>query len=223
MNIDKLASMYSRCEITTVALEDKTSKKNPVFYNIYSLVELCSKNQMMSARIGNDEYPCVKHPVNTKYNVIIQRDFLEDVQDGLEFYRGRGNIHQLGKDIWQDFESLSEEPPYENCILFNTNEQNGKALEKVLPHFCQSIWLAMKMSRSDGLLSLLTEDERWNVGDFIKNELGIPLALYTEFWGSIFLCAKNAQVRTVKYQLGKDKSSLLVSLLPSGNDVFLME
>lgn len=218
MNIDQLAFMYSRCEITTVALQDKTSKNNQVFYNIYSLVELCPKDQAMSVRIGNDEYPCVRHPVNSKYNLIIQRDFRDDVQDGLAFYRGSGNIHQLGSDVWQDYEPLMEEPPNENCILFNANEQNGRFFGKVLPHFDRSIWLAMKMSQSDRLLSLLTEEERWKAGNIIEDELGIPLAFYTEFWGSIFLCAKNTQLRTVDYQLGKDKSSLLVSLLPSGND-----
>lgn len=48
MNIEQLASMYSRCEITTIALQDKTSKNSQVFYNIYSLVELCQKDQAMS-------------------------------------------------------------------------------------------------------------------------------------------------------------------------------
>lgn len=218
MNIEQLASMYSRCEITTIALQDKTSKNSQVFYNIYSLVELCPKDQAMSPRIGNDEYTCVRHPVNPKYNVIIQRDFLDDVQAGLEFYRGRGSIHQLGKDVWLDFEPLTEEPPNENCILFNANGKNGQNLGKVLPYFDRPIWLAMKISRSDRLLSLLTVEERWNAGNIIEHELGIPLAFYTEFWGSIFLCAKNAQMRTVDYQLGKDKSSLLLSLFPSGND-----
>jgi len=220
MNIDHLASMYSRCEITTIALQDKTFKKSPVFYNLYSLVELCSENQELSERIGNEEYACVRYPVNSKYNVIIQRDFLDDVQDGLDFYRGRGNIHQLGKDIWQDFEPLTEEPPNEHCVLFNANEKKGRDLSKVLPHFDRSIWLAMKISNSNRFLSLLTEEERWNAGKFIEKELGIPLAFYTEFWGGIFLCAKNAQLRTVDYQLGKDKRSLLVSLLPTENDDF---
>ncbi len=213
MNIDQLATMYSRCEITTVALQDKTSKQENVFYNIYSVVEFCPENQEKSERIENEEYSCVRYAVNNKYNVIIQRDFLDEVQGGLVFYRGKGNIHQLPKDVLQDFEPLMEEPPNEHCILFDANEE--KVLRKVLPHFDCSVWLAMKMSPSERFLSLLTEEERWEVGKFIEQNLGIPLALYTEFWGAIFLCAKTIDLQSIEYQLGKDRSSLLVSLLPS--------
>lgn len=218
MNIDQLASMYSHCEITTIALQDKTTKKKSVYYNIYSLVELCSKDQAMSERIGDNKNKCVRYSLNSKYNIIIQRKFLKNVQDGLEFYRGMGNIHRLGSDVLQDFEPLQEEPPHENCVLFNTKIQKGKNLANVFPYFDRSIWVSMKISRSDRFLALLTEEERLAAGKFIEQELGITLAFYTEYWGGIFLCAKNAQLRTVDYKLGKDRSSLLVSLLPADND-----
>ena len=221
MNIDQLSSMYSRCEITTVALQDKTSKQENVFYNVYSVVELCSEEQEMSERIQNGEYPCVRHTINPNYNVIIQRDFLDGVQGGLDFYRGKGNIHQLPQDVLQDFEPLMEEPPDEHCILFDVYGRNEKTLGKVLPHYDRTVWLAMKMSTSERFLSLLTEEERWKVGEFIEQHLGIPLALYTEFWGAIFLCAKSTCLRSMECQLGKDRTSLLVSLLPSEDVDFL--
>lgn len=214
MNISQLALMYSRCEITTVALQDRTSGQNNLFYNIYSLVEFCHEEQEKSENIKEAGRQFVRYKVNKNYNVFIQRDFIDDVQVGLNFYRGKGHVHQLPKDFLQDYESLIEEPPRENCILFDINAVDISPLMRVLPHFDKTIWLSMKLSQSDKLLSLLTEEERWETGRFIEQHLGIPLNLYNEFWGGMFLCAKNAQLRYMDYQLGKDRMSLIVSLLP---------
>ena len=69
---DKLAR-YSRSESTIVALHDRNEE---LFYNIYSVVEWCTDDQIKSPVIGEAPYYCKREKINNEYTLYIRRVFL---------------------------------------------------------------------------------------------------------------------------------------------------
>ena len=216
MDIKEKATRYERAEITIVALNKKETDK---YYNLYSVVELCPKDQMKSAEFGNKTHPYIREKLNNEYNVFIRRVFLDKPLRGIDFFQSKGlraiyESKQLKDDVIYDYDEMVCEPDGEEGILFNSDSADRNPLKPVLPEFPGSVRVYTQLCKSDKLLNLLSQADWVKAGLFIKKELGISLLDNMEYWGSVFLCLPNPFIRSLELSLGRDGKYLLVNILP---------
>ena len=219
---DKL-SRYSRTEITIVALHDRKENK---YYNIYSVVELCTADQIKSNVIGKAPYYCERDKINDDYTLYIRRVFFDNVKSGYDFFTKQGKrpvfADNQSDDVLYDYDEMTTEPDGEEGILFHHGSSPKNKLEEFLPAFEGSYRIYTQLSKSSKLLNLLPDKDMLKTGYYIHQYLGIDVLKRQELWGSAFLCLPNPYIKRVNLRLGREGRKLIVRIVPrDGQDKFV--
>ncbi|MCI1751027.1 MAG: VPA1262 family N-terminal domain-containing protein [Megasphaera cerevisiae] len=217
MCIEKRASLYERAELTIVALMDRKSQR---FYNVYSVIELCPKDQLKSGCIGDNEEKCIREKINQDYTLYIRRVFWDKAITAIQFFQS-DNIRVINKnnenDVVYDYYTkngeIFSEPDSEVGLLINWNSTMKSELFDVLPMFGETVRVYTKLNGSLEFRNILPQDKFLKVDLLVKKHLGISLMEHMEFLGSVFLCMPNPYLKDVRLELGRGCRKLLVRLL----------
>ena len=205
---------YYRAEVTIVALNEKATKK---FFNIYSVVEFCTKDQMKSEPIGNKKHPYIREKLDDNYTLFIRRVFFDEPSDGYNFFKNSGVRPifdgQQKDDVLYDYGEVVSEPDGSEGLIFHSGSLPKGKLEDILPEFSGTYRVYVQLAVGNEFGNLLINKSMLKAGFIVQKALGIPLLSHMEYWGSVFLCLPDPYIKRVELKLGKDGRKLLVRLL----------
>lgn len=205
---------YNRSEVTIVALNEKATGK---FFNIYSVVELCTKDQLESETIGDEKYSCIRKRLDDNYTLFIRRVFFYAPSNGFAFFKNSGVRpifeQQQENDILYDYGKMILEPNGSEGLIFHRNSLPKSKLEDILPEFSGTYRIYVQLAIGNEFRNLLPNKTMLKAGLIVQKELGIALLSHMEYWGSVFLCLPDPYIKRVELKLGKDCRKLLVRVI----------
>lgn len=215
--LSRLKKFYERAELTIVMLRDR---KKDIFYNVYSVAELCLPNQPLSEDFSRKGKPHCLKSLNADYTLFIRRVFLKDIEQAIRYYERDGErpVDEITdsdrEDAVQDFgDKILTEPD----VMFTRGSCQKSPLEDILPPLGDFVRVAVKFNQSREFRELLPPNALLKAGKFVEETLGISLLKRMEFWGSVFLCMPNPYIRRADLKLGRGGKELLVRIRPHSN------
>ena len=204
MDLDVECNEYERAEITTVLLGVKKGEENK-YINIFSVAEMCPIEQEKSDEI-KDKYDFKREQIGINKYIYIARFFSNNPKDCLTFFRGDlgKRILNLGGALEEicTVDTLEFEPPDKLPLL--VYDENSD-IKKILPQRRLPFYVSTLMDVENKTIDMLTVDEFTKATNAIKNELGVDLCVYKEYFGAILLCMPNSILRDIEIYMAKPK------------------
>lgn len=216
-------TLFEDAEITIAWVWDKTTKQS---INIFSVIEMCPKEQPASAAIqSNNNKTVFQKRISGNLTLYITRLFKVNQVEALEFYRGSGNVHSLdieGKPLqMSSMGRMIQDPPNEIPLLIEANlYPDDQALSNLLPKRPVAQRVCSLLDMNESTYRHIGDKNMKKVSDTIKDVLSINLMKYPEYTGSFLLSMPNPYLRGKAIQLYHEQTAIIVELyLRKGRDL----